>query len=76
MKAKRRDDMINVVRLDVLPDCSCAMVDCADYAAFKALPAGIEIDGQLFGQSGWNSDRCLAYYRNDWPARALAKRIG
>lgn len=37
-------------------------VDCADYEAEKALPSVIQYGGRTFGMTGWNSDKCLAYY--------------
>jgi len=40
-----------------------AVVPCADYDAYRDLPAGIEFEGREYGLTGWNSDTCNAYYR-------------
>lgn len=54
-----------------LPDCRCLEVDCADFDAYKDLPKAVEFNGALFGLTGWNSDRCMAYYKSGMPmARA------
>ncbi len=37
-------------------------VPCADYDVFSALPAAIEYCGKVCGKTGWNSDRCVAYF--------------
>ena len=38
---------------------------CQDYDHFAQLPAGVMFEGREFGKAGWNSDRCVAYYRTD-----------
>lgn len=38
---------------------------CEDYDAYKALPAAVTFDGQVFGKKGWNSDKGRAYYGTD-----------
>ena len=38
---------------------------CHDYDQFAQLPAGVMFEGRSFGKTGWNSDRCVAYYRTD-----------
>lgn len=40
-------------------------IPCQDYETKKRLPRAIEYQGRLYGCSGWNSDRCVAYYRTD-----------
>ena len=35
------------------------------YSSFKKLPAALEFDGSTYGKTGWNSDRMIAYYRDD-----------
>jgi hypothetical protein len=47
-----------------LPDCQCLEVDCAEHDAFEALPRVVEMGGTLFGLTGWNSDRGVAYYKD------------
>jgi hypothetical protein len=33
-----------------------------DYESVQALPAGLHYRGRDYGQTGWNSDRRIAYY--------------
>ena len=35
------------------------------YQMYKRLPSVIECNGQLYGKSCWDSDKCKAYYRSD-----------
>jgi len=39
------------------------VVSCTDYDEYRALPAALRFEGQLYGRTGWNSDRGQAYYR-------------
>lgn len=36
--------------------------DCADYDAWKALPAVVAYDNRAYGKTGWNSDSGKACY--------------
>lgn len=38
---------------------------CRDHRAFRALPRVVEMGGVLYGLTGWDSDRCVAFYRDD-----------
>ena len=40
-------------------------IRCADYAARSLLPAAISVEGQVLGITGWDSDRCVAFYKSD-----------
>ncbi len=47
-------------------------IPCADSDVLATLPAAVEHAGTLYGRTGWNSDRCVAYFRSDASiARAL-----
>lgn len=37
-------------------------VDCNGYEGLQALPKVLEFEGRRYGQTGWNSDRNVAYY--------------
>lgn len=41
------------------------MLRCANYLEFKRLPDSVQYHNQVFGKTGWNSDRGVAYFRND-----------
>lgn len=57
---------IAVLSLETLPDgVQVVTVPCADFAALEALPQAIELEGQHYGRTGWNSDRFVAYFRSD-----------
>jgi hypothetical protein len=36
-----------------------------DYTEYKQLPKVVWYDDCLYGKTGWNSDRMVAYYRTD-----------
>lgn len=42
-----------------------AECECQDHEAFCELPSVIEVQGHTLGKSAWNSDRNVAYYRDD-----------
>lgn len=37
-------------------------IACHDYDEFRIQPSGLEYEGRVYGRTGWNSDRCVAYY--------------
>lgn len=39
-------------------------VPCADYDALVMLSTVLSYNGLLYGRTGWNSDRCVAYYQS------------
>jgi hypothetical protein len=49
-------------------------VDCLDYDAYVSLPELVRFDGRVFGLTGWNSDTCLAYYRDNVKWAAVERR--
>lgn len=40
-------------------------VGCADFDAYKVLPQAVELDGRVYGLTGWSSDTGRACYRTD-----------
>jgi len=66
MLAKPIQDAIAIKEACTLPDgVKLVTIDVADYAGFARSPHAIEYDGELYGRSGWNSDRYEVYYRSD-----------
>ena len=72
--AKANHSLIQVLTVERMPDGDeCLTVDCEDYAALKSLPAAVEFGGRLFARTGWNSDRCVAYFKtSSWAIGSLA----
>lgn len=57
---------LSVVAAETLPNgVKVAIIPCENYANLKSLPQAIDYDGLRYGRTGWNSDRCIAYYRTD-----------
>lgn len=66
MVAKPLHNVLNVKSAESLPNgVKVVIIDCADWMAFVRTPNAIIYDGLTYGCSGWNSDRCVAYYRTD-----------
>jgi len=66
MQAKALINAITVRSTETLPNgVKVVQIDVADYIDFIRKPHAIEYDGELYGRSGWNSDRHVAYYRSD-----------
>lgn len=62
-----------IERYETLPDgVRVAQVSCCDAVTFVNLPDAIELNGQVYGRSGWNSDTFVAYFRTD---KILATKI-
>ena len=60
-------EQMDSVKIIVVP------LDAADYfKSFKALPDGLEFEDEVFAKTGFNSDKMVAYFRND---RKLAYKI-
>ena len=51
-------------------DCPCFY---RERDAFKARPRAVKYEGQLYGWSGWDSDRLVSFYRTD---RKVAHKVG
>jgi hypothetical protein len=66
MTATAINDALTVLELVTLPDgVTVATVPCQDYDAKRRLPKAIRLGSSVLGCSGWNSDRCVAYFRTD-----------
>ena len=66
MQAKPLQNAVNVKSAETLPNgVKVVTLDCADWMDFIRTPKAINYDGEVYGCSGWNSDRCVAYYRSD-----------
>jgi hypothetical protein len=40
-------------------------VECRDYDHYKSLPEVVDVSGELFTRTGWNSDTQLACYKSN-----------
>ena len=56
---------ITALVVAVIEGNTCAMVDCADYDAYKRLPEVVSYHGVKLGKTGWNSDTNHAHYQNN-----------
>jgi len=57
---------ISVLAIETLPNNVRVLItSCADYEVLKTLPQVVSVGKEVFGRSGWNSDKCIAYYRTD-----------
>ena len=66
MQATPLPNALSIRTAEWLPDgVGVVTIDCANYIGFIRTPHAIEYDGTVYGRSGWNSDRCCAYYRTD-----------
>ena len=66
MQAQSVNDVVLLRLVETLPDgVTVLTVDMADYAHFIRSPMALRFNGRLYGRSGWNSDRHVAYYRSD-----------
>jgi hypothetical protein len=43
----------------------CLVVDCADFDAYKDLPAALSYNEVVCGKTGWNSDKNVAYFQSN-----------
>jgi len=65
-KKAKAIDAITILTAGTLPDgVKYLEAACADYDAYSALPQAVECDGRVYGKTGWDSDKCLAFYRTD-----------
>ena len=65
---------IQVHSHEVMPDGTrCLMVAVTDYADYKKTPAAVEYQGRVYGRTGWNSDRMVAYFKSD---REFGQKVG
>jgi len=57
---------VRVLSVEQLPDgVTVLLVPCADHSEFRRLPHVVSRDGTYYGRTGWNSDREVAYFRDD-----------
>lgn len=66
---------VNAIIIDIhgiLEGVVFAETSCEDYDHYRRLPQAVEFQGRVLGKSGWNSDRCVAYYRSD---KAIARVV-
>jgi hypothetical protein len=64
--AKPLENALIVKSVETLPDgVKVVTLDCRDWAAFGQSPSALEYDGEVFGRTGWNSDKHIVYYRTD-----------
>lgn len=56
---------IKVDGIQNLPNCiTCLITTCRDYDHYASLPCVVQMDGKLFGKTGWNSDSMTACYKS------------
>jgi hypothetical protein len=67
MVTKPRADAFVVQSHETLPNGVSVMTLPLDdgFDGYKKLPQVLSYGGQLYGKTGWNSDRMVCYYRND-----------
>jgi hypothetical protein len=66
-------DAMSVIMACPIDSVLCLAVDCADFDAYKSLPAALSYNGIVCGLSGWNSDKCVAYFQSNKP---VAYKVG
>ena len=53
----------------------CFETSCSDYEHYSTLPDAVEMEGRVHVKTGWNSDRCRAFYKSGrWFALPLDRR--
>lgn len=59
-------DAVQIISNETLP-CGVRVLTtpCDDYKTYKALPKAVALDEREYGLSGWDSDKCVAYFRSD-----------
>jgi hypothetical protein len=66
MLAQSLQNAISVKQAETLPNgVKVVMIDCCDYYDFTQKPHAVSYEGQVYGRTGWNSDKMIAYYRTD-----------
>ena len=71
--AEAAREYLRVLAIKRIEADTCLLVPCADFEAYRALPDAVRFKGQVFGLTGWDSDREWACYSTD---AALAKVVG
>jgi len=59
-------DAVQIISNETLP-CGVGVltVPCDDYKTYKSLPKAVAFDGREYGLSGWDSDKCVGFFRSD-----------
>ena len=59
-------DAVQIISNETLP-CGVGVltVPCDDYKTYKSLPKAVAFDEREYGLSGWDSDKCVGYFRSD-----------
>ena len=66
MPAKPVQNALTIKHAETLPNgIKVIMLDCAGSLEYNNSPKALEYDGEIYGRTGWNSDRCISYYRTD-----------
>lgn len=55
---------ITILSIEHIEGDTILLTTCPDYDAFRALPQAVDFDGTTYGLTGWNSDRCIACYKD------------
>ena len=58
-------DAVTIFAIEKMDSVTCLVVVCQDCNEFLRLPKAVKFEGQVYGKTGWNSDRYVAYFRND-----------
>jgi len=67
------DNAMTVIMAVPIDGVLCLAVDCENFDAYKRLPAALSYNGIVCGLSGWNSDKCVAYFQSNKP---VAYKVG
>jgi len=66
MNAKEVKGSISVIECGALPNgVHYLKVSCQNSDTYLNLPAALECNDVVYGRTGWDSDKCLAFYRTD-----------
>jgi len=61
-----RVEAVTVLAVEKLPDGVIVLiVPCGSYDEYRNLPHVVSREGAYYGRTGWNSDRGIAYFRDD-----------
>lgn len=55
-------DAIRILAVEKCDGTTFLTIDCRDWDVMRGLPKLVSFDGRVFGKTGWNSDRGIAYY--------------
>ena len=72
----KRVEAVRVLEVHEMDDVKVLITRCRDYDEYMALPDAVEFEGQIFGKTGWDSDKCIACYRRDAPGARVVQPAG